>query len=86
MEKTVKYKDGNIKVQFENKHLSRDFDSIDSKSNTNMFIINGKEYKVTSTSIRGKSGKFSSTYNFDGKGFPDNEKKVIEYILEKHGI
>lgn len=81
MKKTVNLNSGKTQVEFKNVHVSRDVDSPNYKENTHIFYINGQSYGLVSFSKRGKSGKFSTTYQYEGQTFPDSEKKLIEHIL-----
>ena len=46
-----------------------------------LFHINDDEYEVTVITKPGRKGKRQVNYFYNGKKFPDNQKKVIEYIL-----
>lgn len=83
--RTVTVNGEKTKVRFENKWLKRTYDKENEKHNEHLFIINGEEYPVKSISKRNKGqfSKFSTRFVYDGKTFPDSEKKVIEYILNK---
>ena len=86
--KTVNYKGGKIKVTFGYKSPMRKSDS-DTISNV-LFYINGKEYdvtlKVTPIVCQNGSNGYSREYTYDGYTIPENDKKMIEHIINVNGL
>ena len=81
MKKSVTVNGEKIKVDFTNHHYVRTLNTEDRKENYHHFEINGNLYPVSSISKRGRTGKFSTSYYYNGINFNDSEKKVIEFIL-----
>ena len=90
MKKVISYNGEKIKVYFRKANFSRNISRYASPTlmveakGTNDFIINGKSYTV-SWHMKRKE-KASTTLSFEGFTCGDNEKKMIEHIVEKYGI
>ena len=69
-------------VRFRNVWVERTYESKDEKRNKVKFIIDGVKYQLECIAKR-KKEKMNKVYIYDGISFPDNEKKIIEYILSK---
>ncbi len=87
MKKTVNYQGRKVKVEFISKFGMR---PANQKVMAGVFIINGKEYPVSATVTpivcQNGSNGYRRELTFNGYTIPDNDKKMIEYILKEKGI
>ena len=90
MNKTVNFKGGKVKVDFEKANFKREVLRQDKNGRIleakgeEEFIINGKSYKVEWYLIVNKRPVLKMM--FEGFECGDNQKKMIEFIISKYGI
>lgn len=90
MIKSVSYKGTKIKVRFHMDNHTRIVDKIDANKRiieahgTKDFIINAKRYKIEWTMIYKE--RHNVRLHFEGFSCPDNDKKMIEHIINKYGV
>lgn len=81
MKKTVVINGIKTKVDFHKHSYVRTHESDNTIAGFCKYNINGIDYTVSHISTRGNSGKMNKTLNYNGVPFADNEKSVIEHIL-----